>query len=390
MTRNLLLISGGVLILILLAVWVYLLIFGRPGDGEEVFSNLGIVGSGGEESILPSDNTGSGPIIDATPEAPVSFRQLTTRRAAGFEFASPSLRFVEQGTGHIYEIGLTDQTETQISNTTSPQTAEATFSSNADLVGLIAYRNYQSEALVGTIESESGSLENSFSLPPDARNLAFNNQGNVLYTVTENGRTTGYQYNRQEQIRREVFNLPMTEISLLWGADNAVTYLYTKPTNILDGYLYEVDNNQLTPIGRGAPALLAMSAGDQLVRTFSENGRLRSTISNLDGSNTRDLPLTVIPEKCAFASDMTALWCGGSISGWADNFVEAWYKGTTAANDALWRINLETLSAELHLDLFNSAGQQFDVDDIAISSDQQQIVLRNKLDNSLWLYNRQF
>jgi hypothetical protein len=136
--KKLLLILGVVLILLLGAAWAYVFIYGVPENAEEIFGRFD---RAGDAPVFTGDeNSGDidvGDRSDGMNEGVVSrLRQLTTRPVAGAIFTPEGIRYVERGTGHVYQIDLVSGGERMVSGTTLQRTIRAIFSPNGNYVAL--------------------------------------------------------------------------------------------------------------------------------------------------------------------------------------------------------------------------------------------------------------
>ncbi len=389
MNRALIITTGIVIILLVLSVWVYLMLFGAPKSGGEVFANLGFKMPSQEVTITP-------PVVGtALPEVKVdtsgeALQQLTVRPVAGFillENASSSIvRYAERGTGYIYDIDLNSGTEITVSKTTVPQTAQAVFSPSGNSVALTAYTQYSTSVFAGSIDMKNNTLVG-VQLPPGAENITFESDTQILYTVTQNGNTTGYRFNTDSGTRAELFSFNYSNLDVAWGPELEKIYLATKPAYNLEGYIYYTVNNTLTPATPSAFGLSAFFSNPYIVLTFTENNRYVSYAQASDDTFYK-LPIVALKEKCVFdrfAEDY--LWCASPIETDTPTYVEDWYKGLVTANDYLWLVDIQGGKAKLFEDFQKISGRTIDVMDLQINSSGSALAFINKLDQTLWHYS---
>ena len=388
MNRALIITSGIVIIILVLGVWIYLILFGTPEKGGEIFTNLGFEISQQDTTITPpAPNQPLDTLVDTQSEG--ALRQLTTRPIAGFAFASTSngtaVRYIERGTGHLYEINLTSGIETLLSGTTVPKVSEAVFSPNANTVALTSYTNNQSNIFVGTLGSNNNLT--GISLQPGAENISFSMDNEVLYTISANGTTLGYRHNMDTLTQTEVFSMNYSNLDVGWGNGLETTYLATKPSQELEGFIYTVINNIVTPATFSAYGLSALFDTNYILTTFIRDGAYVSSVVSADGI-ARDLPILALKEKCVFSeNNANYLWCAAPIANISTSFVEDWYKGITTSNDSLWQVNIASQSAQLYATPEILTGRTIDVQNIAISSTGTLLTFTNKSDQTLWLFD---
>lgn len=138
--RKSLLIAGGTgIILLLVAMWVYLLFFGTPKNINDVFTSFDF--GDNPEPFIPPPPTETP--IEQNPTVNLSgkaLRQLTTRPVIGFReivgdaSTTPQLYYAEAGTGHMYSIDLRSGVERRISGTTIIDASRAVFSMDGKTV----------------------------------------------------------------------------------------------------------------------------------------------------------------------------------------------------------------------------------------------------------------
>ena len=386
-----LIITGAVLITILLVVvWLYLLLFGTPDDQAEIFANLQLSDEPVPRPELPEPEPEAA-IADVVDTQSAALNQLTTRSVAGFVLAELdgrlTARYVEQGTGHIYDIDLESGTEVRTSGTTVGEAVKAVFSSNGQHVavarGATGAWQWQ-HAPIGT-SSELRLRE----LPARAENLALSDDGNIRYTITTTI-TTGYIYEVATGQTAPLFTVPLRDITVHW-ADNA-TYLSNRPAPYLRGGLYRYDNDVLKAITAFDFGLTADVVGDWII-TSRYNTDLTSYESYLfdkgDSNNIR-FATTVIPEKCAGVQRSTSsppqLWCAAPPESDGRLYVRNWYQGVNQNDDLLWEIDPTTGTSEVLVDFISELGYGLDVANLSVSADGSTLGFINRHNNTLWVY----
>ncbi len=373
-------ITVGTLILILVVgVWAYLFAFGAPKSGGEIFARFG-GGNDAEITTLP-ENTNIDVGDTDTTGAPQALKQLTTRPVAGAGFVTSGIRYVEQGTGHVYEINLLTGSETLLSGTTIPGARHAVFSPDSMFVAITMDDEGVSKTLAGKVGL--GAQFSGVSLPDNATNVAFANaSGTLEYTLVEGLGTVGYSYNILKETSVKVFELPLRDIEVLWGNP---TYVYTTPSATQIGYIYQVIKNDLHYVTDGARGLMGFHTPTGLVITKNLDAGVHSyKITNASGTAAQVLPL--IPEKCT--SGETFFYCAVPKSKLdVRSFPDDWYMGTVWLDDVLWTIDATKNSATSLVDFTFESGRAIDVLKIGTDAMGKKVYLINKNDNTLWLFD---
>lgn len=370
--------------LIILSIWAYLFTFGTPKDGAEIFANFGL---GNKEDLSPVIvDTTTVDVRDTTQEgAHQALKQLTLRPVAGATFTTngDSVRYVEQGTGHIYSINLVSGAESLISGTTLPGTREALFSKDGAQVAISIFDGAELKTLVGSVGESTTQSFTGVSLPKGAQNIFFDTATNTLmYTLKGEDGVSGYSYNTKKETGIQLFSIPLRDVTVLWGGESI--YVYTTPTASQTGYLYKISKNELSYVAEGGRGLMGFIFNNTPVITTTDDAWVVSSIIALG----KKVPLlmAVIPEKCVGGE--TFLYCAvprdlGSIETFPDN----WYKGVTSYSDILWEIDVAVGIATPVSDFELESGRQIDVSKIGISEDNTRLYFINKNDNTLWMFD---
>ncbi len=385
MNRPLIITIGIVIIGLVVSVWVYLLLYGTPKEPREVFTNFGFltpIPNVPQEEIDPMEQQ------NVTDLALIGGLELIgTKPVAGHAFLlTPSaiiLRYAEMGTGHIYEMNLTDATESQVSITTIQETAYAQFSPDGSKVLLGSFEGTDERYTIGTIDTESKELINRASLPANIQNVAFRDDRSVYYTSEDGSYTIGSYYDLTTNTSVEVFEVPLREITVDWGAQAHT--LITRPTPQLPGAMYSIRNGVLSPIGMEGEGLTGFVHEDLAVATMLEEGMYASYA--FTGGERLQQSATLIPEKCTFDQiGIAEIWCGIPNEIINGEYLDGWYKGTRTSVDSLWFIDLKTQSARRVVPIKDVVNRDVDVIDMHADITGTYLAFINKIDRSLWLY----
>jgi len=384
MNRPLIITIGIMLLFSMMGLWVYLLAYGAPEKPREVFTNLGFLGNPQNEA--PRVVT---PTLEQNPGVQLSLggsslQQLTTRAVAGFAFVNAEekkLQYAEKGTGHLYEIDLTTGTERQISLTTVPQTAEAVFGPDARSVVLITYEGYAKKHLLGLLHDNELLLTE---LPDGVDNLTFKDENTLYFTREENAQTIGYSYKIDADTTAQIARVPFGGSTFVWGSEVNGIYAYPKPTEALGSSVYQVKNT-LVPISEVGKGTVAFAYGDILIASFDPEEDIYTATAYIDAEQYPQA-IAMLPEKCTFIPETEDLYCAASANIPEVASVMNGYKGTEISADYLWRVDLYDNEATVIANLKELGGRTIDVDGIALDSKAELLLLRNKIDDALWLY----
>lgn len=388
MNRPLLITIGIVIISVVISVWIYLLIYGTPEEPRDVFTNFGFLTPLPQdvfEEVAPSQQQEG----SASLALEGVLEQLTTRTVAGHTFVladdSIRIRYAEMGTGHVYEINLTESTETQVSITTVPETAKAVFSPNGESVALIRYDQTAEFVTIGKIDSASKELLELSTLPSGAHNVAFRNDNTVYYTLQTDTHTVGRYYDIELMDSTEVFRVPVRDLLMRWGSGSNTFFAATRPTPHLSGALYVLQNGVLSSAGQSGKGLVGFANNSAIVTSYLEEGDYVSYSDSAVGKKKQ--PDVLIPEKCTFdAIAPTELWCGIPNAAVDGQYIDQWYKGNTVSTDSLWSVKLNDQTSRRVLDIAKETNREVDIINLVADSTGSYLAFINKRDQSLWLY----
>ncbi len=298
--KKALIILGTLIILLAIGFWIYVLVYGTPQAVSDIFARFG-TGSDGDPVFVPPDDDG---VVDVggedTETDRVALRQLTTNAVAGAAFIENGIRYVERGTGHVYEIDLQSGAERLISGTTIPRTMRAVFSGGGDRLAITAESEGALITRVGSLVQSGdgdGSLEG-ISLPLGASDIGFSEEGvEVFYREETVNGSVGRAYNLLTRESRTLFEIPLRDVRVLWGSP---LYVFTTPTAAQTGYLYTVSSSTLGYVTSGGKSLMAFRY-EGGVGITKENGNKLSSFSLREGAEKLEpVPVvSLITEKCA-------------------------------------------------------------------------------------------
>lgn len=380
MKKSILITIGVLIILLVIGVWAYLFTFGKPANSSEIFARFGAGKDATVPVVLPEDtrvDTGD----TSHSGASQALKQLTTRPVAGAGFVKGGIRYVEQGTGHIYTIDFATGVETLLSGTTIPGTRSAVFSPDSSYVAITMVNGQTNKTLTGQLKT--GELFSGVALPDGAYNIAFASaSGTLQFIVRGTYGSTGYSYNIARGASTKLFTIPLEDIHVLWGNP---TYVYTTPTAKQTGYLYKVLKNELVYVTNGEPGLMAFMTGDGVVVTRNTD-TVRSYAINSKGEKLAQPLIPYIPEKCT--SGESFVYCAipkNTLD--TQTFPDDWYMGTISFDDVLRKVDIVNGSATLLVDFKSVSERAIDIAHIGADVDGQHIYFINKNDNTLWMFD---
>lgn len=385
---------GIALILLLTAIWVYLMFFSTT-NGEGGTFGLFNFGDTTDTSVPISDVplvTDDEPVVDVY--SPESLRQLTTRPTIGHQevFLTPSstpiIYFTEAGTGHIYTIDTFSGEEERLSNITVPVASNAAISTNGMYAAIQSGEGTNSEVTLVTLPTASTSLKSS-SLPDLTDNFSFTSEGTLLYSVKSTSETVAKQYDFTTQTTEILFTIPFREAVIVWGGERTSNHLvYPKATRRLQGFLYEANRSSFNRTPISGYGLSAVGSDEYIIYSKQESGVYQTYLySRTEDRHTR-LDDSFIPEKCVFDVAVDGLMhavCANSTYG--SNMPDEWLMGRASTEDKIYSVNIRSGATSLAVDTMTESGRELDV--VNLVSINNGFIFKNRLDNTLWMYDTQ-
>lgn len=390
MTQKILVALGITTITIMFLAWGYLLLFGAPEGVNEVFTDLGLQR---EPTPIETQNN----LAPTTNLAPSTGKlsQLSTKSVIGFVYieaveASTStpakaarLRYVERGTGHVYEIDFGSNTETRISGTTIAKAASAEFDKEGKTAVIVAENTDGTSASLYAFGATSNK---SVLLPDNARNFYFASPNSLRYTLIEEQETIAYELDWLKETTVSLWRVPLIDIDVSWTDRGAL--VTNRPATWLKSGIYSIENGRLMRSIKPEYALRAKMepSGRFILYSYFDNTQNEPVnyILDRDSGETATSTLMTVPEKCTFMS--TNFWCAASfdVSSTNRDILNDWYRGEFTASDAIWQGRADG-SAVYVDDLSGLAGFDIDVTHLKGTNDGQLFFI-NKTNNTLWRY----
>ena len=354
-----------------------------------------------ELALLNEDGNFNG----ATKEAVILFQKeynLTTDGAVGpktkialNKFQEPEvvlvpvLRFAAKNDGRIFETDVNKLESEQITGATIPRLAEAFFGESGGV--LLRYSQAgEITTFLGKLTGEvfGQELPGTFigndllglALSPDRKNVFYLASaalgGGVFGSV---GFTLDFATSEASKTLESAF----TEWLVDW---KDAIYLLTKPTFALPGYLYKFDSKTevLNKILGGINGLstLVSPNGEKILVSASENDGLTTQMYYISERAFSDLGLKTLPEKCVFNENSERIYCAVPKSLPGANYPDDWYQGIVSFTDSIWQIDASNFTTSVINDLDL---EPIDAINLALDSDEKNLVFTNKRDGSLWL-----
>jgi hypothetical protein len=392
MKQGTLIIIGAIIVILLIAIWVYLLFFGTPKSANDIFSDFNLGGEEtGQEIIDPIIEPEEEPVVNM--ERP-RLRQLTTKPVIGFVETQTSttspifVSYAEAGTGHIYTINLESGEEERVSNTTVAEASVATFSPDGKTVAVRARNDRRANELtIGSIEN--GELTTRI-LKEQVYDFTLTSSSTLLYTVRDTTGLIARELNLLTNASSTVFSVPFFDATISWGKTSTDSHVvYPKTSYLLEGYLYTFTKGTMARLPASGYGLSALNGRSYITYTATRNYVPATSIYNKSTGERIASSLTLLPEKCGADISRTQwLWCGAVKEEQEFEFPDNWYRGEVSFSDSIWLINLEDGGAELVVNPMTEPNVRrgIDVTNMTAGESGYALYFINKNDNTLWMY----
>lgn len=391
-------------------------------------------GVGGVRTDLPTDNTNNvsstepletdKPIGTTTPNTNL-LRKIATGPISGADFVirdlvattSPQtssttkstktvkskilgqiekIRYIERGTGRIYETASSTPETERITNSTFTKIIESFFDKKGDNVLIRDLFNgsdiIQTRLGVAAFEaptSTSMSLKTKV-LPYNMFSVVMSPEKDLFASYIEQ-KGVGSLINISRLDGTGIVNIyrsPFREWLLSWPSTNLVV-LNTKPSAYSEGYAYSINTKtkafkRLTGGQAGLTTLLSPDGLNVLIGESVE-GSMKLSVLNLKTNSYKDVYARTLPEKCVWSKlEKSVLFCAASESIVYAPYPDAWYQGLVFFDDNIWKINTETQENKLLYVIKNSIKEGLDITNLSLDKNEDYLLFTNKKDLSLW------
>lgn len=370
------------------------------GDFFPFGNSQGVVGSSTENQNGNEENASE--TMEEVVPAP-RIRKISNDQIAGSTLIDTSdttvVRYVERGTGHIYEAHSDTLVQKKISNTTIPKIYEAVWVEKGDSL-LLRYLKSDNETIetfyakLGKINTETqedasvGELEGTF-LQTDIEELAISPNKTSLFSLVYGGSgsigtislPTGTKVSK-------TFSLPVKEFLVSWPKDSTLI-LTTKPSSNTLGYAYTLDskNGSLNKILGDINGLTVLGNPTLTHLLYSEakQGKVVLHSLTLKDGTVVDIPIQTFPEKCVWSKKETlVLYCAVPREITSGEYPDLWYQGSVSFSDKIWKIDLKENSTALIADTREEVSTEVDAINLLLNEKEDYLTFTNKKDSSLW------
>lgn len=403
--RRLLLIVAIIIVLAGIGVFVYLRFFtatpnivvapngsglpvaqtnALPTDmGTSSSSTPEIVGSSVAKTVsarLVQISTGPVALGEAVTDIPIA-----TTTSATTASSTALVSYIERESGNVFTYNAVTGTITRTSNQTVPGIQSAQWLPDASFA-FIRYLSGTDNATINTyaLPAVSNATQKGFFLPQDLAGIAVSSTGVLTLASGANGSSVSVE-KADGTHNTDLFSTPLSSVSVSFAGKSA--YLVTtKPTAGLDGYAYIVKSGVFSRVAGPLTGLTALASpsGKQVLISYTVGGTLHMELVSVATGEVTTLPVATIADKCVWAADSSALYCGIPQNPPSGSYPDDWYQGLTSFSDRIWKLDVTGQYAQLVLDFNAETGTTLDAEALAVDPNGTMLTFVNKNDSSLW------
>jgi hypothetical protein len=367
----------------------------------------------------PSNTTGTTSLQNQTNSSPVpTLRELSSTPVGGMSASTTGtttvVRWIDRGTGYVYQVNSNSLAITELSNTTVPMIYQSFWNRNLNAFIFQSVDDttntvttfYTVLSLSPTSTSTNLSTNTSYQLrgeplPSNITEIALNPEHTSVFTLALSGNSAendnlatdnsgiGYISQFDGSKKTEIFSTPLTQVNVEWPADNTIT-LTTKGFSDTPGFLYFVSpkTGVFTNILANVNGLDTLTNHDASLVLYSASGGtngLITSVYDVKAGTTQTLAFNTLPEKCLWSSiNKDDLICAVPSRIPSASYPESWYQGTISFSDSIWEINITTGEVHELADLAKLSGKQIDAENLTLDPKENFLYFINKRDLTLW------
>lgn len=401
--RRTLIIAAIVLVILGLGVGAYFLFFagtpsvtvappgsaGLPVAGQATPGTAGGAATSNVPTLAPAAPVPVSARLVEISAGPVVPGEAVVDSKAANASSSPevTVNYIERESGNVFSYVTPAGTLTRINNKTIPGLQSAAWLPN----GLTAYVRYLSGSDFSTINTYALAATSSagFFLPQDLADISVSATG--LLTLASGVNGSAVSLSRIDGTRSAtLFTTPLSSVRTSFAGKNQYL-VFSKPTASLPGYAFLANGTgHLSRIAGPLDGLVALASpsGKWVLVSYTSSGVMQMELINTATDAPVSLPVATIADKCAWAADDSAIYCGVPTNPDASfAYPDDWYQGAVHFSDRLWRIDVAGRYAQMVLDFSQANKGALDAEALAVDPAKSTLVFVNRNDGSLWSYS---
>ena len=375
------------LIIALVSFLVYNFFFKETPGGADTDPNGALPSS-------PADISGNGsgsknPSSSNAPQARGSLRALSQEKvmAAAIHEDGKTVKYYSKENGNVWKSGFEGENLQRISSVTIGGLVKVLWSPDKEkVISFLADGSVLKKYLFNYKTNQSSPLNDgikSIAWSPNGKNIAYQ------YTDASTGLSNISVADPDGGNWRNVFKTRIDDLMVEWPSDQKIS-IRSRVSGLAQGLVYTInpqtgDFQKIISDQFGLSIKWSPKTDKILASLTDSNGRNPKIILfNENGTQSKDLNLKGIVDKCAWSKDNLTIFCALPYSEFSnyDVWPDDYYKGTIIVNDAIYKINLETNEKTMLAGSLEQIG--IDAQDMFLSPKEDYLFFTNRKNGLLY------
>lgn len=308
------------------------------------------------------------------------------------------VRYIDRGTGHIFQTNDLNLEIEKISNTTLPKIYQGYWNKNLNNIvtqylkdNTDMVTNFYAEirkTATSTASSTTPYEVKGKYISPNINQIAVSPIGDRIFTWNiEGGNGIGYISTFDERNKIKIIDTPLTQVNIDWPEVSTVT-LTTKGSGITSGYMYSSNTRggQMKKVIGGIRGLSAIMSRDAKNVLYSIGGNTLTTeIFNIENSNSEKIVFNTLADKCVWSTlRKNEVYCAVPNTIPDGTYPDDWYKGKVSFVDKIWHLDITTGEVHLLANLLDISDTLIDATYLTLDPKENYLYFINKNDLTLW------
>ncbi len=299
-----------------------------------------------------------------------------------------SVSYIERESGNVFSYLTRADTITRISNRTLPGIQSAYWLPNASSA-FVQYLSGDDFSTINTyaLPASSDGSTQGFFLPQDLAGIAVSSTSVLTLASGANGSVASIEKTDGTH-SSQIFTTPLSAVRVSFAGKGK--YLaFSKPSAELAGDAFLVDSaGDFSRVAGPLNGLVALPSpdGKWALVSYTSGSAMQMELVDTETGQTTPLPVATIADKCVWAADDSAAYCGIPENPPSATYPDDWYQGAVHFSDRIWKIDVASRYAELVLDFPKETNDTLDATALAVDPLGTELVFVNKNDGSLWGY----
>ena len=278
MNKTSTIILTSILLIIVLGLSVYFL-FGEKNAGTSSLRSVLPFGLGGENTqngpVTPPNNSEQVPAVENIPTVEANgLQKISDGPVSGFTIvtqgSSTIIRFMDRGTGNIFDFDTITNVKKRITNTTIPKAVSVSWGERGNTFIAQTIKDGVLSSYSATIASSTSTTSDSLRgvtgeyIPDDILSLSFSpKKDSVFYLQKTYAGISGFIADRRGKNEKEIWKFATDEWFSSWPTGDTV-FLTTKASSGAKGFMFNLNTKTgaLTPVLSHIPGLTTRISPD--------------------------------------------------------------------------------------------------------------------------------